>query len=230
MIKSLGPGHWLLGSAVGPPSVYPAFNGQTLLIQPVQQRGQQQAVVQSGTMPPASVPASTEDPWLHGDPWQSYRAAQGMTTGPKPAPSASAREVVGPTEKRFQEQDSRLAALERTISEVQTQQETFRAEVQKNRAADMQSVTQQMSDLGATMSKVQQDLAKQQTSYASLATAQAQKQAQLQSGMDELIKQRRKCLDRRPPGVPKVRGETYLGVARFFLGYGIIGLVPIPRA
>ena len=176
-----------LGSAVDPPSVWPAFNGQTLLIQPVQQRGQRQAVVQSGTVPPTHSASSTDDPWANGDPWQTYRVAHGMPMGTKAGPASTAREVVGPTEKRFQDQDSRLSVLERTLSEVQSKQEAFRAEVQKNREADMQSVTQQMSNLGVTMGKVQQDLAQQlQTSYASLVAAQAQQQAQLQSGVDEL--------------------------------------------
>ena len=124
VMKSLGPGHWLLGSNVDPPSVYPAFN----------ERQGRQAVVQSGVLPTTACSASTEDPWTHTDPWKTYRTAKGLPTPSKvPAPQLPAREVIGPTEKRFQEQESRLTALEQKLTAVQGRQDAFCQEVLDNR-------------------------------------------------------------------------------------------------
>ena len=96
-MKALGPGHWLVGSAVDPPSVFPAFNGQTLLSQPAS--------------------ASEPDPWLRNDPWKQCRTSRGLPAAPNSAAAApTVRELAGPTEKRFQEQ-----ALEQTLQNVQTQ-------------------------------------------------------------------------------------------------------------
>ena len=54
-IKALGPSHWLVGSAKSPPLAWPLFNGQTVLINPVQQREQSAPVVQSGTFAPSAA-------------------------------------------------------------------------------------------------------------------------------------------------------------------------------
>ena len=189
VIKALGPGHWLLGSPVDPPSVYPAFNGQTVLIQPVRQKGPAQAVLQSGTLPtPATVAAGDTDPWLQSDPWKAYRAARGLPTSSKATgPVLLQREVTGPTEKRFQEQEGRLTSLEQALQQVQADQSAFRAETLAHREQDRQTMTQQVGRIEASLTKVQTDLAHQlQTSITSLVGAQAQQQAQMQAGIDEL--------------------------------------------
>ena len=91
VVKALGPGHWLVGSAVDPPSVFPAFNGQAVLIQPVRQRASAQAVVQSGSLPTlARTDKDDEDPWIHQDP--------GRLTAPlkacHPAPRQLRRQIL----------------------------------------------------------------------------------------------------------------------------------------
>ena len=189
VIKALGPGHWLVGSAVDPPSVFPAFNGQTLLIQPVKSRSVGQAVVQSGSLPVSqAASASEQDPWLHNDPWKQYRSSRGLTAAPRQVSVApAAREVMGPTEKRFQDQETRLNALEQTLQTVQSEQVAFRAEMGQTREKDMKHINAQLGGLGTSLDKVQHDLAQQlQTSVTSLVGAQAQQQAQMQANMDEL--------------------------------------------
>ena len=89
-----------------------------------------------------------------------------------------------PIERRFQDQESRLSALEQTLQGVKQDQAAFRAEVQDSRAKDMHSI---VGALDTKLTRVQTDLAQQlQTSITSLVAAQSQQQASMQAGIEEL--------------------------------------------
>ena len=143
-MKSLGGRHWLVGASVQPPSIYPAFHGQTILITAVTQRQTAPPVIQSGMMhlrnlAPASLkePATKpEDPWQHGgDPWSRASLSSftsvgsGRTSSLASASETPHRSLAGPTEQRFQSQESRLSALEEGLQQLRVRQETQHQEI-----------------------------------------------------------------------------------------------------
>ncbi|CAE7445849.1 unnamed protein product [Symbiodinium sp. CCMP2592] len=203
-IKALGPCHWLIGSAKHPPLAWPLFNGQTVLINPVQQRAPTAPIVQSGTFAPSHASASTpshakvtgppthEHPWLLSDPWS---AAQSQASTPArtvsstlSAPSpAVARSVTGPTEQRFQQQDARIQALEQGLRDLRLQHEQSHDELIQQQAADREATQRTTTGLQEQISSVGTDLTRQlQASSDALQQAQTLQQLQMQSSLDEL--------------------------------------------
>ena len=93
VVKALGPQFWLLGAPTDPPAATALFNAQPVLIKQVQNRDAAPPVLQAGGPVPAQTRRATAhadaevDPWLHSDPWSSYRAgstAAASKTKPKP--------------------------------------------------------------------------------------------------------------------------------------------------
>ncbi|CAE7364605.1 ngoBIM, partial [Symbiodinium sp. CCMP2592] len=152
VIKSLGATHWLVGAAAAPPTVCPAFNGQTILISPVGQKQDAPPIVQSGSVPhrPARPVvaqeslAKGEDPWLFSDPWSKAVAHSSHGTGLPSHPSTSSfgslatpsRSLAGPTESRFQAQDTRLLALEEGLENLRLRQEAQHGELVQRQSED----------------------------------------------------------------------------------------------
>ena len=203
VIRASGPCHWLVGAAEKPPSAWPLFNGQTVLIHAVQQREARQSVVQSGSLnlrmqaePVASTKdaKTAEDPWLFSDPWSHSRfsmSSQGSRdSGSRPAAAAQTpqpRAVTGPTEQRFQQQDARIQALEDGIQALKAQHEQNHAQLVQQQNADRQTAAQATAGLQEQLSTVGSELTRQlQASAEALQTAQSQQQLQMQSSLDEL--------------------------------------------
>ncbi|CAE7231259.1 unnamed protein product [Symbiodinium sp. CCMP2456] len=206
VIKALGASHWLLGAAGEPPSVFPAFNGQTVLITKLPQRAPQRSELQSGSFNSRqSFPSgqrAEEDPWNLSDPWSSYTAKQKLqaTSAPlQPANTAPApRHLGGPTEQRFKEQEGRLQALETGLQNLRLHHDKQHEEILHQQKADRaaaQSSTEQLQDRIALIGA---DFSKQlQQSVASLQGAQAQQQQQMQSSLDEIKQLMMSCREGR---------------------------------
>ena len=212
VLKALGATHWLLGAAAEPPSVFPAFNGQTVLITKLQPRAPQRPVLQSGSFSSkqsvssaASGPRQEEDPWTISDPWSSYASKQRqkaqtpqVTSLPAAGTAPAPRHLGGPTEHRFQEQETRLQALETGLQTLRVQQDQQHQDLvgqQKTDRAAAQTAHQQLQDriglIGADFSK------QLQQSVASLQGAQAQQQQQMQSSLDEIKQLMLSCRESR---------------------------------
>ena len=223
VLKALGATHWLLGAAVEPPTVFPAFNGQTVLITKLQPRAPQRPVLQSGSFssktsqpPQSSGHRQEEDPWTLSDPWSAYAAKQrqkGPTATPSPVQTASTapapRHLGGPTEQRFQEQEGRLQALETGLQNLRVQQDKQHEEVlvqQKEDRAAAQTANQQLQDRIALIGA---DFSKQlQQSVASLQGAQVQQQQQMQTSLDEIKQLMLSCRDGREVSKKAKTAET----------------------
>ena len=200
VIKALGATHWLLGAASDPPTVYPAFNGQTVLITKVPPRHPPQPVVQSGSFSSRTSHTSTAtgsntgsdakiDPWLQSDPWSSYRPTKSgpisftSTAATAPAP----RQLSGPTEKRLQAQEDRLRTLEEGLHNLRVQGDERHAELVQQQQQDRQQSQAQTSQLSDRIALLSNDFTRQlQLSVESLQGAQSQQQKQVQTSIDEL--------------------------------------------
>ncbi|CAE7736117.1 unnamed protein product, partial [Symbiodinium sp. CCMP2456] len=203
IIRASGPSHWLVGAAQQPPSAWPLFNSQTVLINPVHQREVRQSVVQSGSLstkaqatPPAAAkePRAAEDPWLFSDPWSASRSSvsslgsrESGSRFPAPAPAPVNRVVAGPTEQRFQQQETRIHALEEGIQALKILQEQNHGQLVQQQATDRQNAAQATAGLQEQLSSVGTELTRQlQASAEALQNAQTQQQKQMQCSLDEL--------------------------------------------
>ena len=194
VLKALGPQHWLLGSNTEPPVAYPAFNGQTVLVSKVQQRSNPAPMVQSGQLQsrplpgPAASSHQGEDPWNHSDPWSSALPSFSSRASITSATSSQApRQVAGPTEQRFQQQDSRIQALEDSVKQLSLKQDQNHAQLLHQQGEDRAAAQTAVSGLKEQLAVLGTEVSKQlQTSVESLQAAQTQQQQQMQSGLDEL--------------------------------------------
>ena len=171
VMKSLGAAHWLIGSSTDPPCDCMSFNGHTILFTPVKGRDRQQPTVQSGILARPSVAAPSanvdqdEDPWIHNDPWRSYRKAGApATAAPRvsaPAPTQVPQALAGPTETRFQEQDSRIGAIEASIKELRQQADARHSQTQADRKADSEMHQSAIGDLRGQIHQMSSEFARQ---------------------------------------------------------------------
>ncbi|CAE7340139.1 unnamed protein product [Symbiodinium necroappetens] len=206
VIKALGARHWLLGASAAPPSVYPAFNGQTILVNAVSAKPTSPPVVQSGHLGPRAVAATPrndntlkpEDPWVHFDPWRAAATANsnGATASSRPSFGSVAtsetpsRSLAGPTEQRFQAQESRLHALEEGLEQLRLRQEANHTELVQSQADDREAAAR--------------------LSVESLKGSQLQQQQQTQASLEEL----------------KFPGVGHLGFYRPFPRSAVVDLPP----
>ena len=202
VLKALGPSHWLLGSSEEPPLEWPLFNGQTILVNKVQQRTAAAPVIQSGsfqTTGPAPDSTSSkeaksgEDPWLVSDPWSAARSLSSVgnrslqTRSPSAQSAATGRAVTGPIEQRFQQQDARMQALEEGMQALKLQQEQGHQQLVQQQTADRQAAAQATATLTEQLSSVGTELTRQlQASATALQNAQQHQQTQMQTSLDEL--------------------------------------------
>ncbi|CAE6969160.1 ngoBIM [Symbiodinium sp. CCMP2592] len=229
VIKSLGARHWLIGAAAPPPTIYPAFNGQTILISAVGDRHSEPPVVQSGSLPQRSSPLPAketqrkgEDPWLINDPWS--RAVSNSIAGGSFSSRASmastetpARNLAGPTEQRFKAQDSRLLALETGLENLRLKQEAQHGELLQRQAEDRETSAKASLQLRDQMCMMSNEFAAQlKQSVESLRGAQQQQQQQTLASFEELKCLMMSCCDTRDSSKKAKTGqeeELTLGVS-----------------
>ncbi|CAE7035963.1 unnamed protein product [Symbiodinium sp. CCMP2592] len=186
VIKSLGPQFWLLGSASEPPAATMLFNNTPVLATAVKGRDQQRPVVQAGGHVPrdaktTKTPAEAEDPWLHNDPWSSYKASH--TPGPAKAASASTTPLDSSSATRLTQQDDRIAELERGLQQLRDEHAVANLERARDKAALQHDIGVVRADVQQLGTGLRQDF---QAWTASLTNAQAQQDQQIATGMAEL--------------------------------------------
>ena len=212
-LKMLGAAHWLLGAEKPPPSDCLAFNGQTVLLTAVRAKEQSQPVIQSGVLPSLAPQRlseggdGTEDPWATMDPWKAYKKAQPAAALPhrpqQVTTTAAPRQVAGPTEIRFQEQESRITAMEQGLKELKAQADERHQELQTARQEDIRQHHAAVADLKGQIGSMSADFATQlKTSVDSLQGAQSQQMMQVMSSFEEL-KAMISCRDRDPAKKPR---------------------------
>ena len=190
-LKAVGAKQWIVGSNDAPPNLL-QFNGQPILVQQLYQKGlQTQAAIAAGPrkapQKPYTVqqqPAShatdifhTGDP--HMDPWTpaSLRtsAAESKTTEP--------RSVAGPVTALFQQQDSRIQAMETMLKGMQDNQQQVVAQTEA-RFLQVENTIQQNAAL--TQTNFDSVRHEQQQLNQSLAHAMQQQEERLANSFDEL--------------------------------------------
>ena len=205
-IKALGAEHWLLGATSEPPSSCLALNGRSVLIIPVQSRSSTPSIVQSGSVPPLPPKSNTgasadEDPWLHSDPWSSYKrnsATVPQTLKPGSTSMQPPRVVTGPTEARFKDQEARIAAIEQGLADLRSTGDKRHQEILKAQAEDSKSHAATTSELRSQLSTLATDFSSQlQASIAALQGAQTQQMQQVMSSFEE-VKSLLSVRDREP--------------------------------
>ncbi|CAE7226264.1 unnamed protein product [Symbiodinium sp. CCMP2592] len=187
VLKNLGPRFWLVGAPQAPPTCTARFNESMVLISAVKSKDVRAPVVQAGgSVPraPAKTPAPTDvDPWLESDPWSTYRTSQtpsSQASAPAlAAPSCVDLQVAG----RLQEQDGKIAELERCIGQLRDEQRQAHHDWQQDRQAMSQDLVNVRSEVQGLGAGLQQQL---KTSIDSLRAAQAQQDLQMNQGMAEL--------------------------------------------
>lgn len=94
-----------------------------------------------GTVAPEDDPAG---PYF--DPWKHSKYAQSSS-------AAAPRELSGPTEARFQNQDEKIAAIEARLTQLHQDTQAEFVNVQKREQQNMQTMQQSMSSLKMDLEK-----------------------------------------------------------------------------
>lgn len=118
-IKAVGPKAWIIGADSQPKDAFMQFNGYPLLLKLLPPRHAQSSnAVIAGPRPTrdANRHAGKGDD-LHFDPWAQYQPNHAAPVG------QSSREVSGPTQKKFDEQDAKLNTLEQALTKLQVETE-----------------------------------------------------------------------------------------------------------
>ena len=178
-LKQLGARAWLAGSAAEKPDRRMAYNAQPVVITPLPQRQQQERTLIAGPRmphkptPPTGGPAGTHDAW---GAYIQKHGATGITPGGNAQaqqPSAQAIQAPpseGATNKRFQEQETRIQQLEQSMNALRTDTTAIR-----------EHMNQQLQETDQKMEKLQGDL---QDGFRQL-TANIQTQMQQQAKASE---------------------------------------------
>ena len=136
------------------------------------------ASCQPGKPQAESCTSKPFDPSTLSDPWSSYVGTKSSTGQPQPVRSANP-----PTAKRFEEQESRLAKLESTVSSLTAAQEGLAQEVSSSKTEVRQQLQGFQDDVRAFQASFGQQL---QANIEALQASQQAQQAQMQQGLDDL--------------------------------------------
>lgn len=167
-LKALGARAWIVATDAEPPSTTVAFNGQTVLIRLLPQKGSPAvAPIVAGPRAPTSVrEPGHQPPPLQTDPWAQYKGLK----QPPIAPNPLTRSVAGPSETRLQQQDDKIDAIEKKIqllTQSQDQQTNqlgeLRTEIQKSEHRIADQVRQSIGEVRHELSNSVKDAMKQQS-------------------------------------------------------------------
>ena len=125
-IRALGPQTWIVRSASEIPPGIPMFNASPILarlLPPREQHGSEKILLGPRPKP---QPGQVGDPWHQGqDPWANY----GASKPPIAMPAAAMPPQQGPTEKRFLEQDAKIATIQASLDELAQNQKLHAKQV-----------------------------------------------------------------------------------------------------
>ena len=135
-LKAIGARAWIVAADAEPPATTVAFNGQTVLIRLLPQKGNTSSVpiVAGPRAPKAFQETAQSSTILLSDPWAQYK---GLKQAPIP-PATQPRSVAGPSETRLQQQDNKIDAIEK-----QTQQLTQQQDQQTKHIGDLKTEIKQ---------------------------------------------------------------------------------------
>ena len=196
ILKPSGHRHWQVGAAGPPPASVLGWDGDVILVTPVEHGARPAPVIKSGRMPKTGAKSHESaardvegtDPWIHSDPWRHAK----LPSKPQPSALPEPRTAVGPVEARLQSQDHRLNALEADLQSLRKEHQQQRQEDRASFSGDLEGVQQQMQ-------AVSKDVSEQlRLSVQTLQDAQLRQQAQMQSSLEEL-----KQLFMNPPTLAK---------------------------
>ena len=155
--RALGPQSWLV-KAVAPPTSCDImlFNGNPLLITPIQPRTAPARQVLLGPKSKQVVVPPGTDPLQTFDPWKKTSI---------PAPSTAPRQIDGPTEAKFKAQDDVIAKLQADLTQVSAKQEQFATHVETRFQAAEEREKQHAAQMQQSFAKMQEswDRSLQQT-------------------------------------------------------------------
>ena len=201
-IRAIGARTWLLGSNSNPPTVL-VFNGQPLIAESVQPRTKALggAIVAGPKYLPKTFqernpdgnknqqkgydPFRTGDPYA--DPWTSYSGQSIAAENSKPfvpsKPAKSADLTSGPIGTQFQQQESRIQAVEQAIHQLQGTQQTFQDNTNGKFSALEAQINQQNHDQIQAIATLQES---QKKMHDSLANALQNQDTRITNAFDDL--------------------------------------------
>eukprot|EP00438_Fugacium_kawagutii_P025478 Skav226454 [mRNA] locus=scaffold3855:290004:291872:- [translate_table: standard] len=175
-IKRLGTGVWLVGSLHKPPRSACRCNNQTILIEPVHSRinENQQTHVLAGKVLDQKSSSSTANPksdLLLDDAWADFRKTNGMPlSSVRDASSNRPRDLDGPTTARLSEQDARIDAMAKKLEDVASLQNTHAQQTEHLFKEVSTKITQQ----DGRINEVQQSLDQRLQQYQQRSESQMQ--------------------------------------------------------
>ena len=167
-LKALGARAWIVAADAEPPSTTVAFNGQTILIRLLPQKGSPSVapIVAGPRAPKAFREPNQQLSPLQFDPWAQYKGLK----QPPIAPNPVHRSVAGPSETRLQQQDDKIDAIEKQIQSLTQCQEKhtaqvgeLRNEIQKSEHRIADQVRQSIGEVRHELSTSVKDAMKQQS-------------------------------------------------------------------
>ena len=171
IIKKLGKGAVLVGADRGPPHDFLAMNGKLVLVKQVlsEKRTDEQVVVAGPRHTALAALRAKSDASVSADskdPWDQYRAKQGMSTGPcTPSQLAnpgvghgtggagSSRPIDAPIASKFSALEQRIATFEADIASLKDHHSDLAHKVQTNH----DSVTSKMAEVDAKVTSLPQE-------------------------------------------------------------------------
>ena len=172
-IKASGPKAWIVGSDSQPADAFMQYNGHPLLVKLLPPKhATTGTAVMAGPKPGkfGRDATMTRDTLQTSDPWANYNpTGAASNTAQQLAP----REVAGPTQKKFQEQDEKLQTLEKQIASLR--QDTQQGIEQLQQEQDVSH-----KQLVSAMQAMKQEI------DTSVATAMKQQSSQLEGTLNEL--------------------------------------------
>ena len=114
-IKASGPKAWIIGSDTQPQDSFMLYNGHPLIVKLLTPKNSPQNTAVLAGPKPGKLPREPlhSNDALQTDPWARYNP---ITTGGAPVHLSAQRELAGPTQKKFQEQDEKIEVLEKQIA------------------------------------------------------------------------------------------------------------------
>ena len=126
-IRALGPQTWIVRAASDIPPGIPMFNSSPILarlLPPRAQQGPEKILLGPRPKPPTG---QNGDPWHQGhDPWANY----GLAKAPVAAQAVALPPQQGPTEKRLEEQDAKLATMQASLEQLTQNQKLHAKQVE----------------------------------------------------------------------------------------------------
>lgn len=167
-LKAIGARAWLVAADAQPPATTVAFNGQTLLIRLLPQKGNTAvAPIVAGPRAPKTYHETGQalQP-LQSDPWAQYKGMKQTHVSQSPI----VKSIAGPSETRLQQQDDKIDAIEKQIQQLSKQQDQqnqhigdLKTEIQNSEYRIAEQVKQSIGEVRNELSNSVKDAMKQQS-------------------------------------------------------------------